>query len=147
MDHQVKLLERDLECVFPDENFTCNTKIHYSTTNGWYVGTIHDQNPDGKFVLKDKDGVIKKARWPKSCVRLPVHSGLSKKQITDISSKTLTKSVKDSCSICLETMEKGNECRELRCKHMFHCGSLTCDGIDKWLGDNRECPLCREAAA
>jgi hypothetical protein len=43
----------------------------------------------------------------------------------------------ESCSICHETM-KDKECREFPCKHLFHK-----DCIDKWLLQQRTCPLCR----
>lgn len=71
-----------------------------------------------------------------------VERGLSEKQIADIPSKTLESSMEDSrCCICLMDFEKDDECKELRCKHMFHC-----DCIDQWLGQNRKCPLCKQPA-
>ncbi|RZS06457.1 hypothetical protein BHM03_00037109 [Ensete ventricosum] len=46
------------------------------------------------------------------------------------------------CAICLCRMERGEETRELRCRHPFHKSCL-----DKWLEQpGRCCPVCREDA-
>ncbi|KAJ4832967.1 hypothetical protein Tsubulata_010139 [Turnera subulata] len=43
------------------------------------------------------------------------------------------------CAICLGGIGVGCEIREMPCKHRkFHSGC-----IEKWLGRNRSCPLCR----
>ncbi|KAK4795375.1 hypothetical protein SAY86_013369 [Trapa natans] len=42
------------------------------------------------------------------------------------------------CCICLSVYEDGSELRELPCRHHFHCAC-----IDKWLGINAICPLCK----
>ncbi|XP_049385258.1 uncharacterized protein LOC125849255 [Solanum stenotomum] len=42
------------------------------------------------------------------------------------------------CSICLSNFEIGEEAKEMHCKHHFHS---IC--IDKWLGINGSCPICR----
>ncbi|KAK9116837.1 hypothetical protein Sjap_015784 [Stephania japonica] len=42
------------------------------------------------------------------------------------------------CQICLENMEIGSEVTRMPCSHVFHWGC-----IDKWLGTNHVCPLCR----
>ncbi|WMV15130.1 hypothetical protein MTR67_008515 [Solanum verrucosum] len=43
-----------------------------------------------------------------------------------------------NCSICLSNFEIGEEAKEMHCKHHFHS---IC--IDKWLGINGSCPICR----
>jgi hypothetical protein len=43
-----------------------------------------------------------------------------------------------SCAVCLSDFEDGDLLRRLPCNHSFHIGC-----IDKWLMQNRECPLCR----
>jgi len=42
------------------------------------------------------------------------------------------------CSICLSDYEKGNILKTLPCKHNFHA-----ECIDKWLGSNNKCPMCK----
>ncbi|KAH0717433.1 hypothetical protein KY285_013464 [Solanum tuberosum] len=42
------------------------------------------------------------------------------------------------CSICLSNFEIGEEAKKMHCKHHFHS---IC--IDKWLGINGSCPICR----
>jgi len=42
------------------------------------------------------------------------------------------------CSICLCDYEKGNWIKTLPCTHYFH---VEC--IDKWLGSNNKCPICK----
>ena len=44
------------------------------------------------------------------------------------------------CSICLDTVEKGEEVKRLPCGHVFHA---VC--IDPWLKEQRAvCPVCRQ---
>ncbi|XP_073127279.1 E3 ubiquitin-protein ligase ATL41-like [Henckelia pumila] len=46
------------------------------------------------------------------------------------------------CSVCLCALEDGERLRLLpNCKHSFHV-----DCIDKWLGSNSTCPICRAEA-
>lgn len=46
------------------------------------------------------------------------------------------------CSVCLSALEDGERVRLLpNCKHSFHV-----DCIDKWLGSNSTCPICRAEA-
>ncbi|GBO27726.1 hypothetical protein AVEN_212194-1 [Araneus ventricosus] len=42
------------------------------------------------------------------------------------------------CPICLDTSFRQDQIKRLRCSHVFH---QSC--IDKWLYNNRSCPLCR----
>ena len=43
------------------------------------------------------------------------------------------------CSICFDAFKEDDECRELKCSHMFH---EKC--IDPWLTEHVTCPVCRE---
>ncbi|XP_022088277.1 uncharacterized protein LOC110977989 isoform X2 [Acanthaster planci] len=43
------------------------------------------------------------------------------------------------CSICMGDYELGENMRRLPCFHFYHAAC-----IDKWLKDNRICPVCRE---
>jgi len=67
------------------------------------------------------------------------------KQLESLDSRVDTPTMDQSivmCSICLDPLvgqSDGNE-RGLRCGHRFH---NPC--IDKWLTDNRTCPVCRQA--
>jgi hypothetical protein len=45
----------------------------------------------------------------------------------------------DTCSICFDPFKDDDECRELKCCHMFH---EKC--IDPWLREHVTCPVCRE---
>ena len=45
----------------------------------------------------------------------------------------------DMCSICFEQFNDEEECRELKCNHMFH---QKC--VDTWLEEHVTCPVCRE---
>ena len=45
----------------------------------------------------------------------------------------------ESCAICLDDFEAGEEVRLLRCKHTFHCKC-----VDTWLTSRRRfCPICK----
>lgn len=41
------------------------------------------------------------------------------------------------CSVCLDTLNIGDEVRSLPCAHLFH---RAC--VDNWLLSKRKCPLC-----
>ncbi|XP_038055155.1 probable GPI-anchored adhesin-like protein PGA55 [Patiria miniata] len=45
----------------------------------------------------------------------------------------------NECSICMGDYEAGENMRRLPCFHFYHAAC-----IDKWLKDNRICPVCRE---
>lgn len=45
----------------------------------------------------------------------------------------------DCCAVCIDTLEAGDEIRELQCKHCFHV-----DCIDPWLLNKQTCPLCKD---
>ena len=48
----------------------------------------------------------------------------------------------EKCAICLEDFKKNDDCRELKCKHIYH---INC--IDNWLlKHSYKCPCCREGA-
>ncbi|KAI5930784.1 E3 ubiquitin-protein ligase RNF165, partial [Manis javanica] len=44
----------------------------------------------------------------------------------------------EQCTICLCTLEEGEDVRRLPCMHIFH---QVC--IDQWLATTTRCPLCR----
>lgn len=45
----------------------------------------------------------------------------------------------EECTICLDTLKKGEAIKTLPCKHMFH---QSC--IDEWLKQGKAvCPMCR----
>jgi hypothetical protein len=44
-----------------------------------------------------------------------------------------------SCAVCLSDFEDGDSIRRLPCNHSFHCAC-----VDRWLSQNKECPLCRQ---
>jgi len=68
--------------------------------------------------------------------------GLTPEQIGSIKSRKLKKKIAgERCCICLGDFAKGEEIRELGCKHMFHK-----DCVDQWLQQNRKCPLCKATA-
>ncbi|KAG5580135.1 hypothetical protein H5410_050762 [Solanum commersonii] len=70
----------------------------------------------------------------------PILEGLSPASITSIEAIPMVKVLGEGidCSICLSDFEIGKEGKEMPCKHHFHS---IC--IDKWLGINGSCPICR----
>mmetsp|Transcript_41461 Transcript_41461/g.105629 ORF Transcript_41461/g.105629 Transcript_41461/m.105629 type:complete len:81 (+) Transcript_41461:318-560(+) len=46
-----------------------------------------------------------------------------------------------SCSICLETYQKGELLTALHCSHFFHV-----DCLARWFQNSTQCPLCRSHA-
>ena len=71
----------------------------------------------------------------------PVSRGVNDVQLSSMASFVMdadTVKEHDQCHVCLESLEEGDECRLLGCKHAYH---LAC--IDQWLRINKICPLCR----
>lgn len=57
----------------------------------------------------------------------------------DIDQKPDQSGLSAECAVCLSTFEGGQMIRVLpNCKHHFHA-----DCIDKWLGSQSSCPICR----
>lgn len=56
------------------------------------------------------------------------------------SAQTSTATANDGCSICLDKLNPNVTVRRLPCLHIFH---IKC--IDKWLKQNKKCPICRIA--
>jgi hypothetical protein len=44
----------------------------------------------------------------------------------------------DVCSVCISTINVGDECIITDCNHMFHL-----DCINPWLNNHHTCPNCR----
>lgn len=42
------------------------------------------------------------------------------------------------CTICQDSIKRGNKGKRLACQHIFHCNC-----IDKWLEEKNTCPNCR----
>merc|ERR1712125_78940 len=52
-----------------------------------------------------------------------------------------TTEVCTSCMVCLADFTKGEWCRRLPCRHVFHQGC-----IDEWLTRANSCPICKGPA-
>jgi hypothetical protein len=48
----------------------------------------------------------------------------------------------ETCSVCLSAFENGQRIRTLPCMHQYHV-----DCIDVWLGQSRQCPVCKSNVA
>ena len=44
----------------------------------------------------------------------------------------------NNCIVCMCEIEENEECKKLKCGHMFHSNC-----IDNWLKRTLECPMCR----
>ena len=65
---------------------------------------------------------------------------LDKQDIDNLSKKLLETNIDEPCSICLSSINKGEEIIELNCKHIFHY-----DCIIQYLRSyNYKCPICRK---
>lgn len=74
----------------------------------------------------------------------PVNRGASEEKLSTIPTRTFKAGSipkeEAKCGICLQDYEDSDELKTLpRCLHHFH---TSC--IDKWLGINKICPVCRE---
>jgi len=54
--------------------------------------------------------------------------------------KSVSTTLDDPCSICLEEMKKGDLTRKFHCNHIFH---QSCS--DRWLEMKNTCPLCQQS--
>ena len=67
-----------------------------------------------------------------------ISTGLTKKQLIEHSEKILIK-VNTECYICLDILLPNSCMRQLKiCQHKF-----CIDCIDKWLENNKTCPICK----
>mmetsp|Transcript_23148 Transcript_23148/g.34832 ORF Transcript_23148/g.34832 Transcript_23148/m.34832 type:complete len:133 (+) Transcript_23148:571-969(+) len=67
--------------------------------------------------------------------RLPTHSFSSPSKQPESGGKI------QSCSICLQPFEDGEEVRTIPCLHQFHA-----DCVDRWLTSSATCPVCKFSA-
>lgn len=73
-------------------------------------------------------------------------SGASEDAISDLPVHKYEKSTGSSgnnaeivpCSICLDHFKEGDDVKTLPCLHMFHA-----DCVNRWLHQNRKCPVCK----
>ncbi|MFC1842998.1 RING finger domain-containing protein [Candidatus Dependentiae bacterium] len=91
-------------------------------------------NPEKKKQIKD----TKKQPQQK---RDKTKEKITKKRKPKKKNKPVKKQEKENCTICLCEMENNRNIKELVCKHKFH---ENC--IDKWIKQNRTCPICRRFA-
>jgi len=66
--------------------------------------------------------------------------GATKKLINSIPSDVVEETDTELCSICLDDFQAGQTSKTLSCTHKYH--SLC---IDKWLANNKHCPICHES--
>nr|KAF6428398.1 ring finger protein 6 [Rousettus aegyptiacus] len=69
--------------------------------------------------------------------------GLTKEQIDNLATRNYEHDSGDggpgkTCSVCISDYVAGSKLRRLPCAHEFH---VHC--IDRWLSENRTCPVCR----
>lgn len=69
--------------------------------------------------------------------------GLTKEQIDNLATRNYEHDAGDggpgkTCSVCISDYVAGSKLRRLPCAHEFH---VHC--IDRWLSENRTCPVCR----
>lgn len=54
----------------------------------------------------------------------------------------------EKCTLCLEELQRGEHVTQLPCGHVFHQtrseeAGHGCEGVSRWLRENRTCPQCR----
>ena len=49
--------------------------------------------------------------------------------------------VEDTCTICYDVFKYGERFKKTKCGHEFHSKCL-----DKWLAEQKRCPMCNEEA-
>uniref|UniRef100_A0AC35TYG1 RING-type domain-containing protein n=1 Tax=Rhabditophanes sp. KR3021 TaxID=114890 RepID=A0AC35TYG1_9BILA len=128
---------------------------------GYIIPSSPRMNPfEMYYVLNHSDSAIHGGTYPfvnfasaaqiHSLIHPPNHEqlpvGVSSDQIKKFS--TILPFEKDDngineederCTVCLSEFESGDEIRALPCSHRYHT-----ECIDRWLGINKKCPLCRE---
>jgi E3 ubiquitin-protein ligase Arkadia len=104
------------------------------------IRTLGVQAQAGEWIRR-----INRIEWIRSVARHNFHShGLSKAQIERYTIKNkysyfAEESDNEKCAICLSLFQNNQQARKLACKHIFHAKC-----VDRWLKDNRKCPLCRK---
>ena len=79
--------------------------------------------------LEENNGKVSKGLTPAQIRAIPEKMWMSKHG-----------SVEDQCSICFEKFERRQKIKTLgKCKHEYHSSC-----IDKWLKEQKKCPMCNE---
>ena len=72
-----------------------------------------------------------------------VSKGLTRAQINAIRERAFVRNgdtSEDTCSICFDVFSKFQKYKKLpKCGHEYHSKC-----IDRWLGDQKHCPMCNE---
>ncbi|XP_057616676.1 E3 ubiquitin-protein ligase RLIM-like [Chionomys nivalis] len=67
--------------------------------------------------------------------------GLTKEQIDNLPMRSFDENdALKTCSVCIREYTEGDKLRKLPCSHEYH---VYC--IDRWLSENKTCPICRRA--
>jgi len=105
-------------------NYIC----HHLNQNGWHFAdydTIISNTVNEKYSEKETHNDIINN----------IHSFSFKKVNTN--NDNLTNDY-NNCIVCMCDIEENEECKKLKCGHMFHSSC-----IDSWLKRTLECPMCR----
>ena len=123
------------------------TSIYQHLDEALYESTLHTELMEWYLFIKDElseRGWVMEAFDYTTHVQTSVNNKYKEKESNmEIAAKieeTISKNSKTDCVICCCTVEKGEKCKRLKCKHKFHS-----ECIDNWLKRELSCPVCRSS--
>ncbi|XP_063819210.1 E3 ubiquitin-protein ligase Arkadia-like [Pseudophryne corroboree] len=100
---------------------------HLPIWNIPFMGQIHLQSILAHVNPGASQAIIEMCTYPYKYQKRIVHGAQEREHTNE-----------EKCSICISTLEEGENVRRLPCMHLFHRGC-----VDQWLSTNKKCPNCR----
>ena len=115
-------------------NYIC----YHLNQNGWHFedyDTIISNAVNEKYSEKESNNDIINNIPSFSFKTVNINNDVNN---NDINNNGINDSKDKNCIVCMCEIEENEECKKLKCGHMFHSAC-----IDNWLKRTLECPMCR----
>ena len=132
------ILEVDLPKLQEIPTNYINYICYHLNQNGWHFedyDTIISNAVNEKYSEKESNNDIINNIPSFSFKTVNINNDVNN---NDINNNGINDSKDKNCIVCMCEIEENEECKKLKCGHMFHSAC-----IDNWLKRTLECPMCR----